>query len=116
MENCLFCKIAAGQIPSSKVYEDEDFLAFRDIAPKAPVHILIIPKKHLADLASCVKEDSAMLGRLNLLAVKIAEAEGIVKSGFRLLTNCREDSGQEVAHLHFHLIGGHFLGDFCENQ
>jgi len=116
MENCLFCKIAAGQIPSSKVYEDEDFLAFRDIAPKAPVHILIIPKKHLADLASCSQEDATMLGRLNLLAVKIAEDQGIAQSGFRLLTNCRDDSGQEVAHLHFHLIGGRVLGDFCEKQ
>ena len=116
MEDCLFCKIAAGQIPSSKVYEDEEFLAFRDIAPKAPVHILIIPKKHLADLASCTEEDLTMLGKLNFLANKIAEAEGILNSGFRLLTNCRADSGQEVAHLHYHLIGGHFLGDFCEKQ
>ncbi len=106
MTDCLFCKIAAGDIPAAKVYEDEEILAFRDIAPKAPTHILIIPKKHMASLAEAGEEDAALLGRMQLLAKKLAEQEGIAVSGFRIVSNSGPDSGQEVAHLHYHLMGG----------
>ena len=111
MSDCLFCKIAAGEIPSAKVYEDEEILAFRDIAPKAPVHILLIPKKHLASLAEAGPDDAAWLGKMQLLARQLAEKEGVAESGFRVLTNSGPNSGQEVAHLHYHLLGGEPLGD-----
>lgn len=111
MSDCLFCKIAAGEIPSAKVYEDEEILAFRDIAPKAPVHILLIPKKHLASLAEAGPDDVALLGKMQLLARQLAEKEGVAESGFRVLTNSGPNSGQEVAHLHYHLLGGEPLGD-----
>lgn len=114
MGQCLFCKIANKEIPSDIVYEDEQILAFRDISPKAPVHVLVIPKKHLDDLASMKEEDIELVGRMHYVACQIAENEGIDQSGFRFLTNCRGDSGQEVAHLHFHLIGGRFLGPFTQ--
>lgn len=113
MTDCLFCKIVAGEIPSTKVYEDEELLAFRDIAPKAPVHILIIPKKHIASLAEVKPEDAPLLAKIQILARLLAEQEGILESGFRLLTNSGRDSGQEVAHLHYHLVGGGQLGDIC---
>ncbi len=111
MSDCLFCKIAAGEIPSTKVYEDEEILAFRDIAPKAPVHILLIPKKHLASLAEAGPEDAALLGKMQLLARQLAEQEGVAESGFRVVANSGPNSGQEVAHLHYHLLGGEPLGD-----
>ena len=111
MSDCLFCKIAAGEIPSAKVYEDEHIVAFRDIAPKAPVHILLIPKKHLASLAEAGPDDAALLGKMQLLARQLAEKEGVAESGFRVLTNSGPNSGQEVAHLHYHLLGGEPLGD-----
>lgn len=113
MTDCLFCKIVAGEIPSTKVYEDEELLAFRDIAPKAPVHILIIPKKHIASLAEVKPEDAPLLAKIQILARLLTEQEGILESGFRLLTNSGRDSGQEVAHLHYHLVGGGQLGDIC---
>ena len=114
MSDCLFCRIAAKEMPSNIVYEDNDFLAFHDISPKAPVHVLIIPKKHLPDLDAADEVDLAMLGRLNLLAKNLAAQLGINESGYRLLTNCKSDSGQIVFHLHYHLLGGRFLGDICE--
>lgn len=113
MTDCLFCKIAAGEIPSTKVYEDDDILAFRDIAPKAPVHILIIPKKHIACLADTTPKDAALLAKIQILATLIAKQEGIAESGYRVLTNSGKNSGQEVAHLHYHLLGGEPLGDIC---
>lgn len=111
MSDCLFCKIAAGEIPSAKVYEDEEILAFRDIAPKAPVHILLIPKKHLASLAEAGEDDAALLGKMQILARQLAEKEGVAESGFRVVANSGPNSGQEVAHLHYHLLGGELLGD-----
>ena len=86
-------------------------MAFRDIAPKAPVHILLIPKKHLASLAEAGPDDAALLGKMQLLARQLAEKEGVAESGFRVLTNSGPNSGQEVAHLHYHLLGGEPLGD-----
>lgn len=113
MADCLFCKIAAGEIPSTKVYEDEEMLAFRDIAPKAPVHILLIPKRHIGALGEVSEADEALLGRMQLRLVKLAEQEGLLTSGFRIVSNSGADSGQEVAHLHYHLLGGEKLGDIC---
>ena len=104
--DCLFCKIAAGQIPSTKVYEDEQVLAFRDIAPQAPVHVLVIPKKHISGWYDAKDEDDALLAHLMRVAAKVAELEGIVDSGFRVVSNCGEDAGQTVQHLHFHILGG----------
>ncbi len=106
---CLFCKIALGQIPSRKVYEDEHILAFHDIAPWAPVHFLMIPKAHIPSLAHVAPEHESLLGRMMLLAHKLAAQEGCEpypQGGFRLLTNTGTGGGQEVHHLHFHVMGG----------
>ena len=106
MNDCLFCKIAAGVIPSTKVYEDEDVLAFRDIAPQAPVHVLVIPKKHVSGWYDAKDEDDALLAHLMRVAAKVAEMEGIVDSGFRVVSNCGADAQQTVKHLHLHVLGG----------
>lgn len=106
MNDCLFCKIAAGQIPSTKVYEDEQVLAFRDIAPQAPVHVLVIPKKHISGWYDAKDEDDALLAHLMRVAAKVAELEGIVDSGFRVVSNCGADAQQTVKHLHLHVLGG----------
>ena len=110
MDNCLFCKIIKGEIPSSKVYEDDEILAFRDINPLAPVHVLVIPKKHISSLNDLQTEDEAVVGRIYTVINKIAKQENVFESGFRVVVNCGEDGGQEVQHLHFHLIGGKKLG------
>jgi histidine triad (HIT) family protein len=116
MNDCLFCKIAAGEIPADIVYEDGEIMAFKDIRPLAPVHILLICKKHLADISAMSAEDIPLIGRLHKTAVEIAHREGIAESGFRLVNNCKKDSGQEVPHLHYHLIGGAFLGAFTASR
>lgn len=110
MENCIFCKIIKKEIPSSIVYEDDEILAFRDINPAAPVHILVIPKKHISSLIDLSKEDELVIGKIYTVINKIAEQEGIDKKGFRVIVNCGEDGGQEVKHLHFHILGGKKLG------
>ena len=110
MNDCLFCKIIKGEIPSNKVYEDEEILAFRDIHPVAPVHILVIPKKHISSLVDLEPEDEVTIGRIYGVINKIAKQENIFEKGFRVIVNCGEDGGQEVKHLHFHLIGGKKLG------
>lgn len=110
MSNCLFCNIIAGDIPANKVYEDDDCLAFRDIHPKAPTHVLLIPKKHIGSLANAQAEDANLLGMLLDRLRQIAESEGIAQSGYRVITNIGHDGRQEVPHLHFHLIGGKKLG------
>jgi len=104
--SCLFCEIAAGNIPSAKVYEDELIYAFRDIAPQAPVHVLIIPKKHIESAQALTHEDDALLCHMFACARKIAKSEGVAASGYRLITNVGDDAGQSVHHLHLHLIGG----------
>lgn len=101
--NCLFCRIISGEIPSAKVYEDEYVLAFRDIDPQAPVHVLVIPKKH-AD--SVLDAEPEMLFRMTEAAKKIASDEGLAEKGFRLVINTGEEGGQSVKHLHMHLLGG----------
>jgi len=103
--NCLFCKIAAGEIPSTKVYEDETVLAFRDIAPQAPTHILVIPKAHLDSCNAVTEENSAIIAHIFTLIPRIAAAEGL-KNGYRVVSNCGSDAGQTVQHLHFHILGG----------
>lgn len=110
MEDCIFCKIIKGEISSTKVYEDEEILAFRDINPAAPVHVLVIPKKHISSLAEISKEDEAIIGRIYTIINEIAKKEGIFEKGFRVIVNCGEDGGQEVPHLHFHLLGRKKLG------
>jgi len=110
MSECIFCKIVAGEVPSSNVYEDDQVLAFRDINPEAPVHILAIPKKHIAGLKDVSPEDRALIGHIMTVLKEIARDEGIEDSGYRVLTNCGPDSGQIVDHLHFHLLGGRQLG------
>lgn len=110
MENCIFCKIVNGEIPSEKVYEDEKMLAFKDINPVAPVHILIIPKKHIENLMGVQENDKEIISDIFTVIPKIAEKMGVEKDGFRLISNCGKDAGQEVMHLHFHLIAGTKLG------
>ena len=105
MSDCIFCKIIAGEIPSSKVYEDELVYAFRDIAPMAPVHVLIVPKTHIASADEVSGENSAFVARIFEVSPKIAAAEGLT-NGYRVITNCGEDGCQSVKHLHFHLLGG----------
>ena len=103
--NCLFCKIIAGDIPSSKVYEDETVFAFRDIAPQAPTHILVVPKAHLSGCNDVTAENSAVVARIFEVIPQIAKAEGL-EGGYRVVSNCGEDAGQTVQHLHFHILGG----------
>lgn len=105
MSDCLFCKIVAGEIPSNKVYEDETVLAFWDIAPQAPTHILVIPKEHIADCAAVDAGSSALVAHIFEVIAKIAQAEGLT-GGFRVVSNCGADAGQTVPHLHFHILGG----------
>ena len=110
MDNCLFCKIAAGEIPSSKVYEDDQVLAFRDIAPQAPVHILVIPKQHIPSVGAVTPENSSLAAACLEAAAKIAAQEKL-DSGFRLISNCGADAGQTVPHLHFHILAGKTMGE-----
>ena len=104
-EDCLFCKIARGEIPSQKVYEDDEVLAFKDIHPKAPIHFLIIPKKHITSLAQAQDTDTPLLGKMLSLTRKLAQQEGAL-NGFRVIINTGHDGGQEVDHLHIHVLGG----------
>lgn len=113
MSGCIFCKIAGKEIPAQVVYEDDEILAFKDINPMAPVHILLIPKKHISDITEAQPEDAIMIGKLHLAAIKIARDLGIEQDGFRLVNNCKANGGQEVFHLHFHLLGGRKLGAFA---
>lgn len=110
MEDCLFCKIVEGKVPSEKVYEDENILAFKDINPVAPVHILVIPKKHINSAIDIKPEDENLIGKIYMTINKIAEEQGFKNSGFRIIVNCGKDGGQEVMHLHFHVIAGRRLG------
>lgn len=110
MSDCLFCKIINGEIPSSKVYEDDLVYAFRDINPAAPVHILIIPKEHICCANELEQRHQELIGHIILTAKKIAESEGIAQDGYRIINNCGENAGQTVFHLHFHLLAGEKFG------
>ncbi|MBE6960001.1 MAG: histidine triad nucleotide-binding protein [Ruminococcaceae bacterium] len=105
---CLFCKIAAGEIPSTKVYEDDKILAFRDIAPMAPTHILVIPKIHIPSVDGITAENSNLIAHIFEMIPRIAAAEGLI-GGYRVVSNCGPDAGQTVNHLHFHILGGKTL-------
>ena len=106
MSGCPFCKIVSGDIPSTKVHEDEEMIAFRDINPQAPVHILIVPRRHIASLGAAAEDDQALLGRLLLRARELAASEGLAEAGYRVVNNCGSQGGQTVDHIHFHLLGG----------
>ncbi len=106
---CLFCKMVAGEIKPKTVYEDNEILAFKDINPQAPVHILIIPKKHLATLNDVSPEQSTLIGKLALTATQLAKQTSIAESGYRTVMNCNADAGQSVFHIHLHLLGGRRL-------
>ena len=108
MNDCLFCKIIAGDIPSTKVYEDDLVLAFRDIAPQAPTHILVIPKTHIASVAELNEENASVVAHIFTVIPQIAKAEGL-ENGYRVVSNCGQDAGQTVHHLHFHILGGKTL-------
>lgn len=108
MADCLFCKIIAGDIPSTKVYEDDTVLAFRDVAPMAPTHILVIPKAHIADVNGVTPDNSAVVSHIFEVIPGIARAEGLT-GGYRVVSNCGSDAGQTVPHLHFHILGGRQL-------
>ena len=108
MANCLFCKIIAGDIPSTKVYEDETVYAFRDINPQAPTHILVVPKSHMDDCNAVSAENSAVIAHIFEVIPQIAREEGLA-NGYRVVSNCGADAGQTVQHLHFHFLGGKTL-------
>lgn len=106
MEECIFCKIINKRIPSQILYEDDDVIAFKDIEPVAPVHVLILPKKHIASILDLSDEDQKLVGKIYMVIQKLAVDLGVDKTGFRVVTNCGEDAGQTVKHIHFHLLGG----------
>ena len=108
--NCLFCKIAAHELDTTLIYEDHEIVAFHDIAPQAPHHILIIPKKHIATINDIQPEDNALIGNMMLAAQKIARELGLSDDGYRVVMNCNRHGGQAVYHIHFHLLGGRQMG------
>jgi histidine triad (HIT) family protein len=109
MADCLFCKIAAGEIPSRKVFEDDDLVAFEDISPRAPVHVLVIPRRHVATLNDVTPADDVVLGSLVRAGARIARDRGVADGGYRLVLNCNADAGQSVWHVHLHVLGGRSL-------
>ena len=113
MQDCIFCKIVRKEIPSKVVYEDDRILAFRDINPLAPVHVLIVPKQHMTNILDINEENIDLIGHIHLVANKLAREAGIAEGGFRIVTNCNKDGGQIIFHLHYHLIGGEELRDFA---
>ncbi|MGD8802594.1 MAG: histidine triad nucleotide-binding protein [Gammaproteobacteria bacterium] len=109
MTDCLFCKIRDGEIPGDVVYENDDVLAFRDVNPQAPTHILVIPRKHIATTNDLEADDAAVVGKMMLAAKQIAADEGFAAEGYRMVLNCNEGAGQTVFHIHMHLLGGRRL-------
>jgi histidine triad (HIT) family protein len=110
MTDCIFCKIASGDIPGDIVYQDDDVLAFRDLNPQAPTHILVIPRKHIATTNDIQPEDAELVGKMYLAAKQVAKDEGIAEPGYRTVLNCNAGAGQTVFHLHLHLLGGRPMG------
>jgi histidine triad (HIT) family protein len=106
---CLFCRIAAGEIPATVVHADDEVMAFRDIAPRAPVHVLVIPRRHLVSVMDLRDEDAPLLGHMFAVIREVARNDGIAESGFRVVSNAGSDGGQTVDHLHFHVFGGRFM-------
>ena len=110
MSDCLFCKMVAGEIEPDKVYEDDEVMAFRDISPQAPTHVLVIPKRHIATLNDLDSDNSAVIGKMAFVASQLAKQEGFAEQGYRTVMNCNADGGQAVFHIHLHLLGGRPLG------
>ena len=110
MQDCLFCKIAAGEIPSTKVYEDDQVYGFLDIDPQAPAHMILVPKAHIASANELTEENAAVVGHIFAVAAKLAKEQGFAEAGYRIVNNCGTDGGQTVGHLHFHLLAGRNLG------
>lgn len=113
MQDCIFCKIVRKEIPSQVVYEDDRILAFKDINPLAPVHVLIIPKEHMTNVLDFNESNADLIGHIHLVANKLAREYGIAEKGFRIVTNCNKEGGQIIFHLHYHLIGGEELRNFA---
>ncbi len=109
--DCIFCQIAAGQIPADIIYQDQEIIAFRDIKPQAPVHLLLIPKRHIPSLDQLKESDLPLIGRMVAVATKLAKDEGVAEKGYRLVINCGPEGGQLVPHLHMHLLSGRNLSD-----
>lgn len=109
MDDCIFCKIAAGDIPADKVFEDDTVVAFRDLNPQAPTHILVIPRRHIATLNDLQGDDTDIVGHMVGAAAKIADKEGLADAGYRTVMNCNEAGGQTVFHIHLHLLGGRMM-------
>ena len=109
-QDCLFCKILSGDIPADIIYESDSAIAFRDVNPQAPTHILVIPRKHVATINDLEEDDQQMVGSLYLAAKEVARAEGISEEGYRAVMNCNEGAGQSVFHIHLHVLGGRALG------
>ena len=107
--DCIFCQIVAGKIPSEILYQDEEVIAFRDINPQAPIHVLIIPRKHIPSLAHLSETDSSLMAHMVSIANQLAKREGVFENGYRLVINCGKEGGQIVPHLHLHLLGGRSL-------
>lgn len=110
MADCLFCRIVAGEIPASIVFQDERMVAFKDITPQAPTHILVVPKRHIATLNDLVPEDDGLVGEMTRRAAAIAKEQGLADRGYRVLFNCNAEAGQTVFHIHLHLVGGRRMG------
>jgi histidine triad (HIT) family protein len=111
-DDCIFCKIVTGEVPAAKVYEDDHVVAFHDISPAAPIHVLVIPRKHIASADHLTAGDSDLLGHIFTAAQHVARDQGIAETGYRVVTNAGKHAGQVVHHLHFHVIGGKMLGHF----
>lgn len=110
MSDCIFCRIAAGQIPATMLYDDGEVLAFRDINPEAPVHLLIVPRRHISTLNDLNEADAALIGRLYLAGKQVAAELGVAERGYRTVINCNRDAGQIVFHIHMHLLAGREMG------
>ncbi len=109
MKDCLFCKIIAGELDTDLVYEDEKMVAFADINPQAPVHLLLVPRKHIPTLVDLEEEDYSLIGHIYKAANQLAREKGLADDGFRVVSNCKDNGGQTVGHIHFHLLGGRFM-------
>jgi histidine triad (HIT) family protein len=109
MKKCIFCDIVSKKVAANIVYEDDRIIAFRDVNPQSPVHLLIVPKKHVSTIMDLGSEDKDLVGEIHLVAQKLASQEGIAQCGFRIVANCNADAGQAVFHIHFHLLGGRKL-------
>jgi histidine triad (HIT) family protein len=110
MSDCLFCKMVSGEIEPDVVYEDDEVMAFRDISPQAPTHVLVIPKQHIATLNDLDPDNAAVIGKMAFVATQLAKQEGFSEQGYRTVMNCNADGGQAVYHIHLHLLGGRLMG------